>query len=210
MTRDIETYFLEGCGRCPLGGTPGCKVHDWQAEMEALRRIILATELEENIKWGVPCYTFQQKNVLILSALRDCCALSFFKGALLQDEKEILVKPGTYSQADRRLTFTSMEEVQGAQADIMAYIEEAIAIERSGRKVDFQQNPEPYPEELEEKLAEDLLFKNAFEALTPGRQRGYVIYFSAPKQSGTRRSRIEKSVGKILNGEGLHDKYKKK
>jgi uncharacterized protein YdeI (YjbR/CyaY-like superfamily) len=210
MTKDIEIYFEEGCGRCPLGGTPDCKVHQWATELDALRNIILDCGLTEQSKWGVPCYSFQRKNILILSAFKEYCSISFFKGSLLADDKNLLVKPGKNSQAARLFKFTSIDQIQAIEEDIKAYIFEAIEVEKAGLKVIYNKNPEPIPEELEQKFEADLVFKNAFEALTPGRQRGYIIYFSAPKQSKTRVSRIEKCIGKILNGEGLNDKYTKR
>ena len=208
MNQSVENYFIEGCGRCALGGTPDCKVHAWGHELELLRRIVLDSELTEESKWGVPCYTTQGKNVLLVSAFKDYCAISIFKGALLADSKNLLVKPGKNSQAARMLKFTSTEKIQEIEADIKELINEAIKAEKAGLKVNFKKNPEPIPQELEDKFEQDLVFKSAFESLTPGRQRGYIIHFSQPKQSSTRISRIEKCVPKILNGEGMHDKYK--
>ena len=214
MNLKVDEYLIDGCGRCSLGGTPDCKVHKWTAELELLRMIVLDCGLTEEVKWGVPCYTVsthadkQEKNVLIVSAFKEYCSISFFKGALLKDVKSILEKPGKNSQAARLIKFTNIEEIKKVEADLKTYIYEAIEVEKAGLRVKFKKNPEPIPEELESKFEKDPVFKTAFEALTPGRQRGYILYFSAPKQSKTRESRIEKSVGKILNGEGLHDKYK--
>ena len=210
MVSTVDNYLLEGCGRCPLGGTPECKVHQWTNELTLLRRFVLECELVEEIKWGVPCYTSQNKNVLIISAFKSYCALSFFKGVLLKDEKELLVKPGKNSQAARLFKFTDIQQIQEVENDIKQYIYEAVEVEKAGLKVEFKKKTEPIPEELELKFNEDPTFQNAFETLTPGRQRGYIIYFSAPEQSKTRTSRIEKCIGKILNGEGLNDKYSRK
>ncbi len=210
MTTTVEQYLTEGCGRCHLGGTPDCKVHQWIAELESLRKIVLDCGLTEEVKWGVPCYTFQNKNVLLLSAFRNHCAISFFKGVLMSDPNRILEKPGANSQSDRLIKFTNINAIKEIQDDLKSYIYQAIEIEKTGLKVKLEKNPEPIPEELERKFEEDLVLKAAFEALTPGRQKGYIIYFSAPKQSKTRISRIDKCVGKILNGEGLHDKYSRK
>ena len=210
MNKTVENYLLEGCGRCPLGGTADCKVRKWVPELELLRIIVLDCGLIEECKWGVPCYTFQNKNVLLVSAFKEYCSISFFKGALLSDPNELLKKPGAYSQAARLLKFTSIEKIKELEAAIKTYIYEAIEVERAGLKINFKKNPEPVPEELEAKFKEDPTLKAAFEALTPGRQRGYLIYFSAPKRSNTRESRIEKNIGKILSGEGLHDKYNRK
>ena len=210
MTKSIETYFLEGCGRCPLGGTAGCKVHQWIAELELLRAMVLDCGLTEEMKWGVPCYTFQGNNVLIISAFKEYCGLSFFKGVLLSDAKGLLDKPGENSQATRLFRFKHVNDISVIEEDIRAYIFEAIEVEKAGLKVPYKKNPEPMPDELVQKLEADPVFKSAFEALTPGRQRGYILYFSAPKQSKTRCSRIEKYTEKILNGEGMHDRYSRK
>lgn len=208
MNQTVESYLLEGCGRCPLGGTPNCKVHKWVFALKTLRAIVLDFGLVEETKWGVPCYTFRAENILIISAFRDYCAISFFKGALLNDIKKILEKPGPHSQAVRLIKFTDTTKIEAIETDIRAYIYEAIEVEKLGLKIHFKKYPDAIPEELEVKFEEDSIFRTAFEALTPGRQRGYVIYFSAPKQSKTRQSRIEKSIEKILNGKGLNDKYK--
>ena len=208
MTKNIDQYLLEGCGRCPLGGTSECKVHNWTAELELLRVIVLDCGLVEEMKWGVPCYTFQGSNVLLVSAFRAYCSINFFKGSLLNNIRGILEKPGKNSQAARLIKFNNIEEIKNIEVEIRAFIYEAIEIEKAGLKVIFKKNPEPIPEELEDVFSKDPILKSAFESLTPGRQRGYILYFSAPKQSKTRSSRIEKSIGKILNGEGLHDKYK--
>ena len=208
MNKSVNNYFLNGCGRCPLGGTPECKVHSWNSELLLLRSFVRESELTEECKWGVPCYTYKNKNVLTISAFKEYCAISFFKGSLLKDDLEILVKPGKNSQSARLLKFKNIEEIKEIKQVIKEYISQAIKVEKVGSKVEFKKNPEPFPDELEQKFREDSLFKSSFEGLTPGRQRGYILYFSAPKQSKTRISRIEKSVGKILNGKGIHDDYR--
>lgn len=210
MNKTVDNYLVEGCGRCPLGSTPDCKVNKWVPELELLRMIVLDCGLTEESKWGVPCYTFKNSNVLIVSAFKNHCAISFFKGSLLSDTKKILEKPGENSQAARLIKFKNTERIRGIETDIKAYIYEAVEVEKAGLKVKFKKNNEPIPEELEKKFIEDPILKTAFESLTPGRRRGYIIFFSAPKQSRTRESRIEKSIGKILNGEGLNDKYSRK
>jgi uncharacterized protein YdeI (YjbR/CyaY-like superfamily) len=210
MNPKIDNYLSEGCGRCPLGGTSDCKVHQWPEELKKLRTIVIDCGLAEELKWGVPCYTCQNKNIVLISALRGYCAFSFFKGVLLKDPQNILEKPGENSQSDRVIKFTSVQQVTEVEDVLKEYILEAIEVEKAGLKVEFKKNPEPIPEELQQKLDEDPFFKSAFEELTPGRQRGYIIYFSQPKQSKTRVARIEKCVPKILNGEGLHDKYSSK
>ncbi len=204
---DTEQYLNEGCGRCELGGTPQCKVHDWRKELEALREIVVSCGLREEIKWGVPCYTHHGKNVLLLSAFRSYAAISFFKGALVDDPNRLLVKPGENSQASRMYRVEGLKHVRDHEEEIRQLILNAIDVETSGKKIEFKRNPEPMPVELEEKLTEDPSLRSAFESLTPGRQRGWIIYFASPKRSETRTARIEKSIGKILNGEGMHDKY---
>lgn len=206
MTTNVEIYFSEGCGRCSLGGTPECKVHTWQQELIALRRIVLECGLDEECKWGVPCYTFQGKNILMVSALKDSCIISFFKGSLLHDEHGLLSFAGENSQVAKMFRFTRAEDILMLEELIKTYIFEAVEVEKAGLKVPKSAAPE-LPEELLQKFEEMPAFQVAFEALTPGRQRGYVLYFSQPKQAQTRESRIEKCVPKILNGEGLHDKY---
>lgn len=210
MNPKIDNYLAEGCGRCPFGGTSDCKVHQWPEELMKLRRITLDCGLTEELKWGVPCYTYQNKNIVLVSALREYCAFSFFKGVLLKDPHKILEKPGPNSQSDRVIKFTSVQQIIELENVLKAYVAEAIEVEKAGLKVEFKQNPEPIPEELQQKLEEDPFFKTAFEELTPGRRRGYILYFSQPKQSKTRVARIEKCTPKILNGEGLHDKYSSK
>ncbi|MDG1841195.1 MAG: YdeI/OmpD-associated family protein [Crocinitomicaceae bacterium] len=208
MNKSVDDYFLEGCGRCPLGGTPECKVHTWNSELELLRKIVLDCGLTEEFKWGAPCYTFQNKNILMVSALKEYCCIGFFKGSLLGDDKSLLVKQGVNSQAVRLFKFKTFEEIVEIEADIKAYIFEAVEVEKAGLEVVFNKNPEPIPLELESKFEEDPVLKAAFEALTPGRQRGYIIHFSQPKQEKTRVSRIEKCTPMILSGIGLNDKYK--
>ncbi len=206
MNPAVDVYFAEGCARCSLGGTPNCKVHTWPLELAELRRIVLECGLTEERKWGVPCYTFMGKNVLIVSAFADHASISFFKGSLLQDPDNLLEKPGENSQAARVARFTSVEKVLAWEADLKRFIFDAIELEKSGAKVDFKAKEELIlPEELYGKFAEIPGLQDAFEALTPGRQRGYVLFFTAPKQSKTRVSRIEKWVPSIFEGKGIHD-----
>ncbi|WP_420387076.1 YdeI/OmpD-associated family protein [Roseivirga sp.] len=203
---EIDHYLEEGCGRCPLGGTPDCKVHSWTTALKKLRSIVLETGLNEELKWSVPCYTYKGNNILIVSAFKNYASVSFFKGALLKDTDNWLVKPGKNSQAARYLKFTDLSQITAKEEDIKAYIFEAIEIEKAGLKVEFKKNPEPMPQELIDRLELDSKLKAAFEALTPGKQRGYILHFSQPKQSQTRQSRIEKCVPKILKGRGFHDR----
>ncbi|PYK87566.1 MAG: hypothetical protein DME40_14025 [Verrucomicrobia bacterium] len=179
------------------------KAKKWQEEMEKLRRISLDCRLTEELKWGKPCYTFQKSNIVIIQGFKEFCALLFCKGALLNDAKGILKKFGW--QAARRIPFTGVREIVEMELILKAYIHEAIEVEKAGLKVNFKQNPEPIPEEFQNKLGESPALKTAFEALTPGRQRGYILYFSGAKQSKTRESRVEKCMRRILNGKGLND-----
>jgi uncharacterized protein YdeI (YjbR/CyaY-like superfamily) len=179
------------------------KAKKWQKEMEKLRKISLACGLTEELKWGKPCYTFQKSNIVIIQGFKEFCALLFCKGALLNDPNGILKKFGW--QAARRLPFTNVREIVEMEPILKAYIQEAMEAERAGLEVDFRKNPEPVPKEFQNKLGEVPALKAAFDALTPGRQRGYILYFSGAKQSKTRESRIEKCMRQILKGKGLND-----
>src|SRR6266481_6288762 len=181
------------------------KSKKWQEEMKKLRRIILGCQLTEELKWGKPCYTFQKSNIVILQGFKEFCALLFAKGALLNDPNGILEKPGENTQAARRIRFTNVREIVEVEPILKAYIHEAIEAEKAGWEVNIKKNPEPIPQELQNKLDEVPALKTAFEALTPGRQRGYILYFSGAKQSKTRESRIEKCMPQILKGKGLND-----
>jgi uncharacterized protein YdeI (YjbR/CyaY-like superfamily) len=182
------------------------KAKKWRKELETLRMIILDCQLTEELKWGKPCYTFEKSNVVILLPLKEYCALLFCKGALLNDANGILIKPGENTQAARQIRFTKVREIVEMQTILKAYIRKAIAVEKAGLEVSYKKITEfVIPEELQKKLDEIPALKTAFAALTPGRQRGYILYFSAPKQSRTRESRVEKCRQQILNGKGLND-----
>jgi uncharacterized protein YdeI (YjbR/CyaY-like superfamily) len=178
----------------------------WKAEFEALRNIVLDCGLTEDFKWMHPCYTYENKNVVLIHGFKEYCALLFHKGALLQDTHGILIRQTEHVQAARQIRFTNVQEIIEMEPILKAYIHEAIEVEKAGLKVDGSKKAElTIPEELQKKFAEMPALKTAFEALTPGRQRAYILYFSKPKQSKTRESRIEKYVQHILNGKGLHD-----
>ena len=182
------------------------KAKKWQQELKKLRTIILDCQLTEELKWSKPCYTFQENNVVILLPLKEHCSLLFCKGALLKDAKGVLIKPGENTQAARQLRFTHVREIIEMEATLKEYIHEAIDAEKSGLEVNYKKITEfKIPEELQNKLDKNLALKTAFHALTPGRQRAYFIYFSAPKQSKTRESRVEKCIPQILKGKGLND-----
>src|SRR4029077_10614323 len=168
------------------------KSKEWQEEMEKLRSILLACQLTEELKWGKPCYTFQKSNVVIIQGFKQFCALLFCKGASLKDPNGILKKPGENTQAARRIPFTNVREIVEMEPILKAFIHEAMEVEKAVLEVNFKKNPEPIPEEFQNKLDEMPALKTAFDALTPGRQRGYILYFSAAKQSKTRESRVEK------------------
>ncbi|HWV99224.1 MAG TPA: YdeI/OmpD-associated family protein [Candidatus Acidoferrum sp.] len=181
------------------------KSKQWQEEMKKLRMIILDCQLTEELKWGKPCYTFQESNVVIIQGFKEFCALLFCKGALLKDPNGILKKPGENTQAARRIPFTNVREIVEMKPILKAFIYEAIEVEKAGLEVNFKKNPEPIPEEFQNKLDEIPALKTAFAALTPGRQRAYILYFSAAKQTKTRESRVEKCMQQILKGKGLND-----
>lgn len=178
----------------------------WGKELAVLRKIILDCGLTEDFKWWQPCYSFQGANVVIMGELKDSCVLGFFKGALLQDPDGVLIQQTENSNTSRIIKFTSVREVTAMAPVLKAYIYEAIEVERAGLKIPSKKVEEfTIPEELQQKMDEMPAFKAAFNALTPGRQRGYLLYFSAPKQSKTRISRIEKYMQQILSGKGLND-----
>ena len=178
----------------------------WQQEYEKLRKIVLECDLTEELKWGCPCYTFEKRNIVLIHGFKEYCALLLFKGALLKDPKGILIQQTENVQAARQIRFTSAREIVKMKSTLKTYIRDAIAAEKSGLKVSLKKTSEfAMPEEFKSKLDEVPALKKAFKALTPGRQRGYLLYFSQPKQSKTRQARVEKSVPQILNGRGLND-----
>lgn len=182
------------------------KLKKWHKEFEKLRNIILDCGLTEELKWGVPCYTFHQSNVVLIQGFKAYCAVLFFKGALLKDASGILIKQTENVQAARQIRFTNVNKIVEMESILKPYILEAIAIEKAGLKVDFKKTSEfKIPAEFQMRLDTTPTLKNAFTALTPGRQRAYILYFSAPKQAKTRESRVEKCLQKILNGKGLND-----
>lgn len=206
MTKNIDNYLVEGCMRCKYGGTPQCKVLNWVEELLLLREIVLETELKEEMKWGFPVYTKNGKNIVSVNALKESANISFYKGVLLSDKHQILQQQGSL-QSDRIIKFTKTDEIIKLKNVLKEYILEAIVIEESGAKVEFKKNPEPIPDELSQVFEDDPTFKKAFYDLTLSRQRGYIIYFSQPKQARTRVERIQKYRDKIFSGIGLNDKH---
>lgn len=182
------------------------KAARWQKEMEQLRMIVLACRLTEELKWGKPCYSLDKHNVAIIFGFKEYCALGFFKGTLLKDENGVLVGPGDNSQAMRQIRFRNVREIIEMEDLIKKYIYEAIDVEKAGLKVNFKKAADQdIPVEFQNILNDNPRLKTAFFALTPGRQRAYLLYFSQPKQSPTKTSRIEKYIPKILSGKGLND-----
>jgi uncharacterized protein YdeI (YjbR/CyaY-like superfamily) len=178
---------------------------EWREESRKMRQIALACGLTEELKWNKPCYSFQGSNVVIIQGFRDYCALMFCKGALLKDAKGVLTKPGEHTQAARQARFTSLQEIVRMEPLLKSYINEAIAAEKAGLEVKFKTTPEPVPAELQRKLDESPALKKAFGALTPGRQRAYILFISSAKQSTTREARVEKYRQRILSGKGMLD-----
>jgi uncharacterized protein YdeI (YjbR/CyaY-like superfamily) len=182
------------------------KAKTWQEEIEKLRTIVLDCGLTEELKWGCPCYTFQKSNIVLIHVFKEYCALLFFKGALLKDTEGILIQQTKNVQAARQIRFTNVRQIVKMRTILKAYIYEAVEVEKAGLKVNFKKTPEfKIPEEFQKKLDKTPDLKTAFYTLTPGRQRAYILYFSQPKQSKTRESRVEKCMQQILNGKGLND-----
>ncbi|MEJ1238325.1 DUF1801 domain-containing protein [Chryseolinea sp. T2] len=182
------------------------KAKTWKEEIEKLRTIILDCGLNEELKWGCPCYTLEGSNIVLIHTFKEYCAVLFFKGALLKDPDGVLVQQTKNVQSARQIRFTGVREVTGAKTLLKKFVQDAIKVEKAGLKVSFKK-PEEFAmaEEFQERLGESAALRKAFEGLTPGRQRGYLLYFSAAKQSKTRHARVEKSIPDILKGKGLED-----
>ena len=192
MNPKVDFYFI--------------KAGKWQEELENLRMLVLDCQLTETLKWGVPCYTYQKSNIVLVHVFKEYCAILFFKGALLKDDKGILIQQTENVQAARQIRFNSVREIVKMTPILKAYIHEAIEVEKAGLKVNYKKSSEfAIPEEFQKKLNKNAALKTAFNALTPGRQKGYIFYFSQPKLSKTRESRVEKSVQQILDGKGIND-----
>lgn len=178
----------------------------WREELAMLRSILLESSLEEDFKWYSPCYTHDGGNLVAIWGLKDSCALAFFKGVLLEDPEAILVAPGENSRSMRLIRFASIDEITQRRSIVLDYVQRAIEAERSGLKVEFRNDDLDYPEELLARFEVDPQLQEAFEALTPGRRRGYILHFSNAKQSATRVARIDKCAARIVEGKGLHDR----
>jgi uncharacterized protein YdeI (YjbR/CyaY-like superfamily) len=182
------------------------KAKNWQEELEQLRLMVLSCGLAEELKWGVPCYTFQKSNIVLIHVFKEYCALLFFKGALLNDAGGILIRQTENVQAARQIRFTNVREIVTMKSILETYIYEAIEVEKAGLKVSLKKASEfAIPEEFKNKLDQIPGLKSAFHALTPGRQRAYLLYFSAARQAKTRQARVEKWIPQVLNGKGLND-----
>jgi len=204
-TTSVDAYLRDGCGRCDRYRTPECKVHPWTEALTALRELVLAAGLTEAMKWGAPCYTLEGKNVVGVAALKDACALSFFKGALLEDPDGVLEAPGPNSRHVRYLKFSSAKQVRARRKLIQALLGQAIALQRAGKRV-APPAAEPLPAELQARLDADPPLAAAFAALTPGRRRSHALYVSGAKQASTRATRAERCAAKILAGKGYTER----
>ncbi|MEO9031738.1 MAG: DUF1801 domain-containing protein [Ginsengibacter sp.] len=192
MNPKVDFYFI--------------KAKKWRKELEQLRMILLDCGLTEELKWGCPCYSFEKSNIILIHVFKEYCAVLFFKGALLNDANGILIQQTKNVQAARQVRFTNVQEIIEKKFILKAYIFEAIEVEKAGLKVELKKTTEfNMPEEFQNKLKDSIALNKAFNLLTPGRQRAYLLYFSAPKQSKTRQSRIDKSIPQIVKGKGLND-----
>ena len=205
MIKDPNDYFIDGCGRCSLHGTDQCKVRTWADSLVLLREIMLRSGLDEEAKWGQPTYTLKGKNVAMIFSFKDSCGISFFKGMLLQDDAKILVPAGANSNVARLLKIASAAQVAELEPHIHAYIAEAIALEKSGAKVPKPTEREPMPETLIHWLENDPQLQTAWDLLTPGRQRSYILHVGNAKQEQTQLNRIEKCIPKIYAGKGFNE-----
>lgn len=205
-TESADAFLRDGCGRCARYRTPSCKVHAWTAPLMQLRERVQATGLVETMKWGSPCYTEGGKNVVMLAVFNDRCALSFFKGAALRDPDALLESPGANSRFVRFLSFRSAADVEARKAAIDGFLEQAIALERAGGRVDVAPAAEPVPMELQQLLDGEPAVRAAFDALTPGRRRSHILHVSGAKQSATRARRAAACLPAILAGRGQQER----
>lgn len=205
MIKDPNHYFIDGCGRCSFHGTDQCKVRTWADPLVLLREIMLQSGLVEEAKWGQPTYTLKGKNVAMIFSFKDSCGISFFKGVLLQDDAKILVPAGANSNVARLLKITSAAQVAELEPHIHACIAEAIELEKSGAKIPKPTEREPMPETLAHWLENDPQLQTAWDLLTPGRQRSYILHVGSAKQEQTQLNRIEKCIPKIYTGKGFNE-----
>ena len=209
MTKSIDVFLTDGCGRCSKFATDACSVRIFAAEIEALRGIALSVFEEESIKWGTPCYSYKGKNVAALFSFKDNCGISFFKGPLLADTHQMLVAPSETAQTFRLLRFRNLKQILEKQEEIRSYLFEALEVEKAGLKLQPRPVAEfPVPEELQVQFKASPAFEAAFRALTPGRQKNYLRHFNDAKQSSTRTARIEKYKPFIFKGIGQDEAWK--
>jgi uncharacterized protein YdeI (YjbR/CyaY-like superfamily) len=199
----VDAYLAAGCGRCPLGGTPQCKVHTWTYELHEMRRILQESGLTEEVKWQSPCYTRNGKNLVMIGAFKDNCVMSFLNGALMTDPYGLLVKPGENSKVARVVRIRADADMKDLAPKLADLVREAIRVDESGVVYDRSQDQEPeLPVELVEAFADEPDFETAFYALTPGRQRSWILHFTSAKQSSTRASRVQAGMANIRRGKG--------
>ncbi|MGF1566100.1 MAG: YdeI family protein, partial [Flavobacteriales bacterium] len=207
MTKNPDDYFEIGCGRCPRGGTPDCSVVLWASTLSALRRVVQSVGLTEESKWGAPCYTYNSKIIAMIGAFRERCSLIFFKGDLMGDPENLLVKAGENSHEGRLLHLTSPDQVLKLEQHIVAYLYESIDVEKSGvKRMEKPPFVEQIPDEVRQFFEENHEVRDAFFKLTPGRQRSHLLHFNSAKQSATRAARIVKAAPAILAGKGWNER----
>jgi uncharacterized protein YdeI (YjbR/CyaY-like superfamily) len=204
-TTTIDAFFNDGCGRCALGGTPACKVNNWREVLFELHLLALDSGLKVEMKWGVPCYTLDGKNVALLGVFKESCVLSFFKGELLPDPEQLLEKPGPNAQSGRVLRITHLSQIATHKIAIAELLKRAIEVEKQGIKPPKQKVELTIPEELQNAFANDPVFEAAFYNLTPGRQRSHILFISGAKQSATRVARVQKCMPKVFSGRGFNE-----
>lgn len=202
----VDEYLAVGCMRCPLGNTPDCKVHRWHDELTLLRQLVIETGLQETIRWGVPTYQWEGKNVLIVSASKEFCALNLFKGAFISDPHNLMVSPGPNSRSAMWVKFTTVNQIESCATPIKDLIRELINVELSGLKApQFTRDDLNIPSELLELLNADPALSSAFLSLTLGRQRSYMIHINGAKQSESRKRRAQKCIEKLFSGLGYNE-----
>lgn len=207
---NVDHILTQGCMRCPKGATPDCKMIRWTSELQLLRKIILECNLDETVKWGQACYTYKTKNIALIHGFKSYCAVLFFKGYALHDPKKVLIQQTEHVQTARQFRFTKLNEIKSHKNYLIELLKSAITIEKEEKQITPpQQKSIEWPEELIQFFKSDSAFKTAFETLTPGRQRAYLIFFTAAKHASTRKERIIKYKTEIMQGKGMHDDYKK-
>lgn len=204
-TISVDAYLLDGCGRCDKYQTPDCKVHLWTDTLVGLRAILTDTELVETMKWGAPCYTLDGTNVLMIAATVNYCAISFFKGYALEDPEDVLELVGPNARVGRVIKFRQAGDLDAKRDATVAMVQQAIDLQKSGAIPPPPEVEDVLPEELEDRLDSDAELREAFDALTPGRQRSYIFHIGGAKKSATRASRVERCIPKILAGKGFNE-----